>query len=1019
MSARSLASVALLSALVGALIPAVAVAAAQDPSLVIVQISDPQAITPGDFARFQLVLDTVVAAGQPGALLPRAPHVVLLPGDFVDDDRVLEQWTQTRDMLDASLTAHGIPYFAVPGNHDQERAGIARYEEFIADSGVWDFGTEWFTGHNGRSAAPGWRGLRFIGVNTSNGAWNTVSAADAAEVDARVVAAATAGENVVIVGHHEHNGEGRVPLLTSLSRPEVIGYVRGHANQPFVAAGLVGVPNPNVHELNSNSILDVGALLYHEVFADRIESYVLRLAFGPTTLPAPLTIPLPRPLTPAVPAAPSASFEASVTAGDAPLTVAFTDLSTGPATSWAWDFGDGATSTLQSPVHTYTAPGVYTVRLEASNVSGASTLERAALITVAAPPPIRVFPAVADAYVKSSSPTRNYGAEPELRVRAGDVVYRSYVKFSVTGLPAAPLVSARLRLHVTDGSDVGGALHVVPTTWTEGALTYANAPTPAGTPVATLGAVSASTTVELDVLPVLAGNGTYAFALQSTSTNSALFASRESGLAPELVLEIGPAVAPVADFSATPVSGLEPLTVRFTDTSANFPTSFEWDFGDGATSTTRDPVHTYTDPGTYSVVLRASNEAGTGERVATDLVTVLPAVVPTASFSAAPLTGNAPLAVTFTDTSAGNPTSWSWDFGDGALGSGPTPVHTYTTPGTFDVTLLVSTGAGSDYVTRQALIVVAPPLVTSTFPAVADARVRSSNPTSNYGASDYLQVRAGDPVHASYVRFAVAGLAGHAVQRARLRFLVLDGSGDAGAVYRTTAPWSEATLTYANRPALSGGPVGALGSVTAGNWVELDVTSVVQGNGMYDFALADGSTNSAQFSSREGLAAPQLVVDSVMVGTLAVVPIAADAYVKSTNPTTNYGSEAELRVRGGGSPRFASYLRFDVVGTGTSTIESAVLRLFVTDGSRDGGRLYLTPTSWSEGALTHANAPPLGRVVRVLGATSLGTWLEVDVTPWVTGDGPVSFGIDSLNTDSAIYSSREGVAPPELVLILR
>ena len=63
----------------------------------------------------------------------------------------------------------------------------------------------------------------------------------------------------------------------------------------------------------------------------------------------------------------NANFTASVTGGCSPLNVQFTDLSTGGATSWLWDFGNGQTSTAQNPLVTYTTPGVYTVTLTAKN----------------------------------------------------------------------------------------------------------------------------------------------------------------------------------------------------------------------------------------------------------------------------------------------------------------------------------------------------------------------------------------------------------------------------------------------------------------------------------------------------------------------------------------------------------------------------------------------------------------------------------------------------------------------------
>jgi PKD repeat protein len=78
-----------------------------------------------------------------------------------------------------------------------------------------------------------------------------------------------------------------------------------------------------------------------------------------------------------------ADFFADVTSGDAPLTVMFTDLSSN-ATAWAWDFGDGNTSTEQSPTHTYTTDGVYSVTLVASNDGSSDTLVVDDLITVGA-----------------------------------------------------------------------------------------------------------------------------------------------------------------------------------------------------------------------------------------------------------------------------------------------------------------------------------------------------------------------------------------------------------------------------------------------------------------------------------------------------------------------------------------------------------------------------------------------------------------------------------------------------------
>ncbi len=71
---------------------------------------------------------------------------------------------------------------------------------------------------------------------------------------------------------------------------------------------------------------------------------------------------------------PVADFSASRTEGLLPLTVQFTDLSVGSVTSWSWDFGDGTTSTLENPSHTYSTRGLYTVQLTATSAGGSDSV---------------------------------------------------------------------------------------------------------------------------------------------------------------------------------------------------------------------------------------------------------------------------------------------------------------------------------------------------------------------------------------------------------------------------------------------------------------------------------------------------------------------------------------------------------------------------------------------------------------------------------------------------------------------
>lgn len=79
---------------------------------------------------------------------------------------------------------------------------------------------------------------------------------------------------------------------------------------------------------------------------------------------------------------------------------------------------------------------------------------------------------------------------------------------------------------------------------------------------------------------------------------------------------------PVADFSATPLSGAAPLTVDFTDLSSNSPTGWNWTFGDGGTSSAQSPSYTYNAAGVYTVSLNATNSFGSDTKTVTDYITV-------------------------------------------------------------------------------------------------------------------------------------------------------------------------------------------------------------------------------------------------------------------------------------------------------------------------------------------------------------------------------------------------------------
>jgi PKD repeat protein len=165
--------------------------------------------------------------------------------------------------------------------------------------------------------------------------------------------------------------------------------------------------------------------------------------------------------------------------------------------------------------------------------------------------------------------------------------------------------------------------------------------------------------------------------------------------------------APIAAFSASPTSGNAPLNVQFTDKSTYLPTSWKWSFGDRTYSTAKNPVHTYSKAGKYTVILTVKNVKGTNKIKKYNYITVLvPLKAPIAAFSASPTSGNAPLKVQFTDKSTGTPTSWKWGFGDGKYSTSKNPAHTYNKAGTYTVSLTVKNVKGTDNITKSSYITV-------------------------------------------------------------------------------------------------------------------------------------------------------------------------------------------------------------------------------------------------------------------------------------------------------------------------
>jgi parallel beta-helix repeat protein len=338
-----------------------------------------------------------------------------------------------------------------------------------------------------------------------------------------------------------------------------------------------------------------------------------------------------------IPIKPVADFSASPTSGNAPLNVAFTDKSKGSPNAWNWNFGDGTNSTVQSPAHTYSAAGNYTVTLTVSNSAGSNATTKSSYIGVVTVP--------------SQMPVANFWGSP---------------------------VSGNVPLNVAFTDTTSDS----PTAWNW-----------------SFGDGTSSTEKNPRHTYSAAGNYTVKLTASNaagSSTKSKYNYIKAAGI---------PQKKPVAEFSASPTSGNAPMSVTFTTKSTGSPNAWNWNFGDGTSSTQQNPVHNYSTAGNYTVALTVSNSAGSNTTTKSNYINVgQTAQKPVANFWGSPVSGRAPLNVTFTDTTTGSPTQWNWSFGDGTNSTVKNPKHTYSAAGNYTVKLTASNPAGNSTKSKYSYI---------------------------------------------------------------------------------------------------------------------------------------------------------------------------------------------------------------------------------------------------------------------------------------------------------------------------
>lgn len=293
-----------------------------------------------------------------------------------------------------------------------------------------------------------------------------------------------------------------------------------------------------------------------------------------------------------------------------PVQVGFTNATTGGATAYTWDFGDGSSSSQATPgAHTYATPGVYEVRLVAQNAFGRDTARQRVAVATACP---SYCPAVPDggSSLRPAYFTRfQFANLDNTAFRGPGVGYRDFTAQVATvqagqtytlraeSLPysfggAGPWNALEVWIDFDQDGIFSQAEHVGPfTQFSPHQLSIRIPP----------GAKAGAT--RLRAILYLASSTQYIYPGGCTGANL-------TGAAEEYtVMIIPPPIAPRTGFYADMPTACNSL-VQFRDTSWSAPSSWRWTFGDGTSSTAQHPLHAYTAPGTYTVSLQAGNAYG-------------------------------------------------------------------------------------------------------------------------------------------------------------------------------------------------------------------------------------------------------------------------------------------------------------------------------------------------------------------------------------------------------------------------
>ena len=550
------------------------------------------------------------------------------------------------------------------------------------------------------------------------------------------------------------------------------------------------------------------------------------------------------------------------------------------------------------------AGGDDTFAYEVADFAGALSNVATVIVTVSPAPIVQILAPSDDTFVRENTPTVNYGARSTLEVN-GSAKKDILMRFDLRPFAGIPITEAILTLHNVNSSPGGGDFFLTaPTDWDEATVTWDTAPAAAGTVVASLGAVSAGGTYQVDLTSVVQAGGVLTVRVTSALTNGADYASKEASdasLRPTLAVSLsdGSNIAPTAvddaaltlsaiavsidvldndldpNGSGTPNSDLDPASVTVLTPPAN----------GGAVANAITGEIAYTPAlgfiGNDSFSYQVADRAGTLSNVATVTVAVTSNTPPTAVADAATTPADTPVTIpalnndtdpdgTGTPNSDLNPASLSIvdSPSNGQAVANPatgtityTPAAGFVGDDTFSYQIADAAGAPSNVAIVAITVQSEAPPSVLIFGPTDDATIRQSRPGTNYGAAPDLLVDASSKKD-FLIRFDLAGLDGPSVSGAVIRLFVLDAS-PAGGGFHAIDDWNENSVTWESAPPILGAPIATLGAVSAGQWYEVDVTNLVAAGGIVSLRVVSPNSNGADYASKEHADAtlrPQLIV---------------------------------------------------------------------------------------------------------------------------------------------------------------